>query len=384
MILVVLVWLSLFVLIVQTAPTSPKHLKLDFEVHARREDGSLVKRGTGAYASNLKFKSLTYTTYLQVGSKKQSVGVNVDTGSSDLWIPNDSAPKAIKTLGYYSPSSSSTFQQLGIPFDIGYSDTTTASGTFVRDTVGFGNTVSIKNYQFASVGDTNVTTSGILGLGLYPLEAPVNYGYGIPYVNFPLALKQSGYISTAAYSVYLSSPQSSSGSIIFGGKDLSKISGDLVKLPHSGKSTRFTVTLESITSTGKTIPVGEAFVLDSGTYVSQLPGSQWLQLVKTLGGDGTSSSVDPLFAGVSCLSYYNNGVIGYNFDGVTVNVPLSSLVKKADDGTCYITFVPATGLIYVLGDDFLNYAYCVFNAQDGSIEIGQALFNNLPSNIVTI
>ena len=91
---------------------------------------------------------VSYAADITIGSNKQKFNVIVDTGSSDLWVPDASAtcdkPRPgqsadfCKGKGIYTPKSSTTSQNLGTPFYIGYGDGSSSQGTLYKDTVGFG------------------------------------------------------------------------------------------------------------------------------------------------------------------------------------------------------------------------------------------------------
>ena len=122
----------------------------------------------------------------------KKLSVIVDTGSSDLWIPDSKAiciPKwrgdrgdFCKNNGSYSPAASSTSKNLNTRFEIKYADGSYAKGNLYQDTVGIGG-ASVKNQLFANVWSTSAH-KGILGIGFQANEATRT-----PYDNLPISLK---------------------------------------------------------------------------------------------------------------------------------------------------------------------------------------------------
>ena len=108
---------------------------------------------------------------LKVGTPPQTVYVQVDTGSSDLWLASPSCQtSACKSSGHtYDPSSSSSAQTTSADFSISYLQGQ-VSGDVVKDTVRIG-PASINAQALAAA--SNVTNeplgdefNGVLGLAL--------------------------------------------------------------------------------------------------------------------------------------------------------------------------------------------------------------------------
>ena len=355
---------------------APKVVGLDFETKPGKTLNStsiLQKRGDDEVT--LINEGLYYIAYLEFGSNGQKIGVDIDTGSSDLWVPDVSLTgQKVAQYGTFDSSSSSSFQDFGLPFVAGYGDGSKTQGTFGLDTVKVGDS-SLSNFQFGIADQTSVD-NGILGIGLTALEAPVFDQYGLGYDNLPVALKKAGIIDSVQYSLYLNDPNSQSGSVLFGGKDLAKIDGELVTLEHSGDPARLDVTLDSITLNGQNIDVSTPVNLDSGTAITHLSDDVYNSFVNILGGDG--SKYENFLPIVPCDS---TGTLSYNFKGVTIDVPLSSIIARIDDSSCAAYFVG--GGDNILGATFLPWAYLVYDLENSQISMAQAKFTT-DSNIVSL
>ncbi|KAF8240439.1 acid protease [Tricholoma matsutake] len=125
--------------------------------------------GSGVY-------DIAYTVKIRVGANNQEVSLQVDTGSSDLWIVSSACSSSLcgQTGGHtYDPSSSSTSVSTGFNFYIPYLQGS-ASGPIFWDRVELGS-YEIDNQALAAANNiTNEALSptfdGILGLAL-PLNS---------------------------------------------------------------------------------------------------------------------------------------------------------------------------------------------------------------------
>jgi hypothetical protein len=70
---------------------------------------------------------------------------------------------------------------------------------------------------------------GVLGIGYTTDEAVVNHQSS--YANLPKAMVADGLINSNAYSLWLNDLDANTGSILFGGVDSDKYTGDLETLP---------------------------------------------------------------------------------------------------------------------------------------------------------
>lgn len=173
-----------------------------------------------------------YAVNITLGIPGQPFSVQIDTGSSDLWVKSDGSS------GAFNKKASSTFQE-DVPngFAIAHGDKTSAIGDWVKDTINIGGVsidqYSIDQYEFAMATQTN--TDPVFGIGYPSNEASYvnNLGNGdqFQYDNLPIRLAKDGFINTPAYSLYLDSLQSQTDSLLFGAVDTSKFTGGLALLP---------------------------------------------------------------------------------------------------------------------------------------------------------
>lgn len=114
---------------------------------------------------------LEYTVPVSIGSPAQTLNLDFDTGSSDLWVFSTELSSS-DTSGHstYDPSSSSSGKKMsGASWDITYGDGSSSSGDVYTDTVTVGSlTVKAQAVEAAQkVSDQFVSSKndGLLGLG---------------------------------------------------------------------------------------------------------------------------------------------------------------------------------------------------------------------------
>ena len=163
-------------------------------------------------------EGIGYYVDITLGLQKTKISVPLDTGSSDLGV---SGPNANVSADHtFDPSLSSTLQKTTNSFKVDYRDQSSASGPIVIDTVSFGD-ITVKG-EFG-VANSLSKAQAVFGIGMVDDE----YSIGGSYPNIPVSLVQQGIISSNFYTLYLDSPESKTGSIIFGGTDDSKYTGPL-------------------------------------------------------------------------------------------------------------------------------------------------------------
>ena len=107
----------------------------------RRQDVDLLKQQNGS----------SYLIELGIGTPPQKVLVQLDTGSTDLWV-NPSCNRQLsaanknycRTLPIFQPADSSTFKDLGSSFDVSYGSGN-VSLEWVSDSIGVGSESSPRN-----------------------------------------------------------------------------------------------------------------------------------------------------------------------------------------------------------------------------------------------
>lgn len=368
--------------------------------------GTVTATLTNAEVQGLYFANVT------VGTPGQALALQIDTGSSDVWVPSSSAALCGNAKeggcpnGEFTSSKSSTFnivEQDG--FNISYVDGTGSVGSYFQDTFTIGG-ASIKQLQMGLATDTTIGT-GIMGIGYNTSEANIGTGNGTEYPNLPLAMVNEGIINSAAYSLWLNDLQATSGNILFGGVDTDKYSGDLISVKvypdsQTGQVDSFTVAFTSLSATSSsgtdqiTPPnYAEAAILDSGTTITLLPDNVAEAVFTELGAVPDASLGAVL---VPCNLARNTGYLTYGFGGAggpQIKVSVSQLVLPLTltsgrtptftngEAACQLGLQAAGDLPVLFGDTFLRSAYVVYDLENNRIALAQTDFNATSSNIVS-
>ncbi|KAI2642489.1 aspartic peptidase domain-containing protein [Xylaria nigripes] len=329
-----------------------------------------------------KRSDIAYYARLNIGTPAQSVSVQLDTGSFELWVnPDCSNLQNFPDLdfceagGHYDPSSSSSVVKLpdekNLTYGIG-----SASIRYVRDTVGLAGTDALlKDIQFGVAYETVDEFSGILGIG---------YGESmtIPYKNLIDQLADQGVTNTKAFSLALGSKREKEGVIIFGGLDTSKFSGNLQTLPIIPADSspdgvpRYWINMVSLSisppneQTKQYPDASMPAFFDSGATLTMLPPSLVSAIAADFGAVATDST--GLYP-VDCKFNDRPGTLDFTFASVTIRVPYREAVQKVDTvlgSKCYLGIAPSDDFV-LLGDTFLRSAYAVFDQTNNAIHLAQ-------------
>ncbi|KAH7133414.1 aspartic peptidase domain-containing protein [Dactylonectria estremocensis] len=246
---------------------------------------------------------------------------------------------------------------------------------------------------------------GLIGIGYRVNEASVET-VDETYPNLPIALYEAGYTNTVAFSLWLNDLSANAGSILFGGIDTKKYTGNLTRLeiqPDDGVYTHFTVTMTSLvassssgtdTLTSDELPIG--VVLDSGTTLSYLPDDMASQVWNEVGAYYDSNYG---LAVLPCSYATHEGTFTFGFggsDGPEIVVAMDELVIDLTNGNqpefssgeykgelvCEFGIQNYTSSIYLLGNSFLRSAYVVYDLVNNEIGLAQTDFNATESNVV--
>lgn len=135
---------------------------------------SLAKRAgveQGSVAAESVMEDVEYVATISIGTPAQTVPMDFDTGSSDLWVMGAGA-SGVSGHSTYDSSSSSTAKELsGASWDISYGDGSSSSGTVYTDTVTIGNlTFADQAVEVATKISTefiqDTAISGLVGLAM--------------------------------------------------------------------------------------------------------------------------------------------------------------------------------------------------------------------------
>lgn len=360
--------------------------------NARRK----VRRQDGTATVTLDNKQTLYFANVTIGTPSQELHLQLDTGSSDMWV--NSAQSTICTAqgqycsisGTYSANDSSSYNYVNDVFNISYADGSGASGDYVSDKVSFGD-LTVLNLQFG-VGYSSTSPQGVLGIGFQDGEVQVNRAGLDQYNNLPAALVAQGTIKTNSYSLWLNDLDASMGSILFGGVDKAKYTDPLSTvpiIPQYGQYLRFIIALTDIGTNGNTGSIGTKLnapvLLDSGSSITYLPND----IVNTLYSNFKVNYNSNHGVGVvDCSVAGQDDTVDFTFSGATIRVPVNEMIlqskRRNGDTACIFGVSPSEGSTSILGDTFLRSAYVVYDLTAHEISLAQTDFNATDTNIMEI
>lgn len=337
-----------------------------------------------------------------IGTPPQELRLHLDTGSSDLWVNAPSSKLCLlrsapcEFAGTYTANSSSTYEYVGSYFNISYVDGSGANGDYVSDTVSIG-TQKLDRLQFG-VGYSSTSAQGILGIGYEVNEVQVGRAQKPAYRNLPTEMVEAGLIQSPSYSLWLNDLDANRGSILFGGVDSGKYSGQLQTLPiqtRSGVYAEFLVTLTGLAL--GTAPISNAtalaVLLDSGSSLTYLPDATVQAVYAAV---GAQYDADEGAAYVPCSLANDTRSLTFSFSSPTIAVEMNELVLDLvtaggqrptfQNGAtaCLFGIAPAGAGTNVLGDTFLRSAYVVYDLQNNQISLAQTRFNSNSSKVEEI
>lgn len=340
-----------------------------------------------------------YLAQVGIGTPAQTLNLDFDTGSADLWVWSTNLPSATLSANsdanhtVFDSSKSSTFKnQEGSTWEISYGDGSSASGSVGTDSVNIGGVV-VKNQaveladkmsaQFASgAGD------GLLGLAFSSINTVKPKSVATPVQNM---IAQSD-ITSGLFTAKLGSwrdadePDKGDSFYTFGFIDQDTVTAAGADITYTAvdnsngfwmfDSTSATVNGKSITRSGNTA------IADTGTTLA-------------LVDDATCKAIYDAIEG----AIYDNDSQGYIYPSNTTadNLPTVSFavgnkqfaVQKED-----LAFAEAkTGYVYggiqsrgsmtfdILGDTFLKGIYAVFDV--GNTRFGAVQRKELNQNLAT-
>ncbi|KAL9607798.1 MAG: hypothetical protein Q9167_007316, partial [Letrouitia subvulpina] len=416
-----LISLSVGLLPCTFATAAPKVLGLDF-VKLPKSGSRLQRRADTVTVPLINNDEIQYLANISIGTPPQPFAVQLDTGSSDLWVPSTGSDlcfqnqKGCADSGSFDPESSSSLQiGDGINFVISYGDGSAYVGDLVQDTLRLGQTTVPKavfglvdSSQDVPADENGPSTNGVWGISFQNGESAVVNEGSPAYTSILGLMKSSGLVSRQAYSLYLNDEDARAGSILFGGVDIDKFEPPLIGLPlvpRPGDSEIRSMTVEftslTVNAGGKTSVIQDnvvrAAILDSGSTAAALPADLADAIAKYFGAVSDPNFSRPL---VPCGLSEADAQFVFQFGGTSgpkISVSARDLVSEPrfvspdfrlrfKDGSdaCFLGVYTTTEDFLLLGDTFLRSAYVVYDLEKKQIALAQAKINVSTSNIQEI
>jgi saccharopepsin len=308
-----------------------------------------------------------YYCQISIGTPGQTFNVQVDTGSSDLWIPgSDCTSTACTNHNMFDGSKSSTFHSTGQNFSIQYGSGS-MTGVVAQDVVGLGG-LSIKQSFGMSLTEDDTfdqgATDGLIGMAF---ESISSENVTTPFDNL---VQQHGLDPVFSFFFNFAANGGQGGELTLGGYDSSEFTGDIQYSPLTNR-TYWNIELQSVSVNGQDSGIqSQDAAIDTGTTLIVVPDSD-AQAVNQLIGAQAVEGQD----GVYSIDCSTDGLpdVTLTFGGNKFSVPAAAYVFSNGDGTCMSGFAGMGDIglnLWIVGDVFLRNYYSVFDS--GNNQVGFA------------
>ncbi|KAK1829853.1 putative endothiapepsin precursor protein [Podospora conica] len=331
---------------------------------------------------------IEYLAPVQLGTPPQTVNLNFDTGSSDLWVFSTETPESQqKGHKIYNITASSTANRLANhTWSIRYGDGSSSMGNVYLDTVSIGGLSvpqqAIESATRVSYGFTNdPASSGLLGLGF-------------DHINQVKPAFQKTFFSNAKSSLAMplfsaNLNKNAAGNYNFGFIDPTEFTGDISFVPVNTTEGfwQFETSHFSIGSNTTLLPSPHAAIADTGTTLLMVP----------------RDVVDAYYAQAGPSALYDDQVGGYVFacnasaalpdltlhiggyaavvPGAVMNyAPVTGLERMPEGTMCYGGLQSSDGFPFAIyGDIFFKAQWTVFDAGESRIGFASKPHGGMPA-----
>ncbi|KAI9352651.1 aspartic peptidase domain-containing protein [Obelidium mucronatum] len=349
-----------------------------------RRDASTASQPSVASLINL--GDLFYTSLITLGTPPQLFYVQVDTGSTTLWVGsrNCNAAGKCKEGNSFNPALSSTFKDTSrsVPTNLLYGKGEVA-GYQSQDTFSWG-TLAVLNQDFLLVEMEDAAVQaektqyydGVLGLGRGNRNSVLNKFMQAKLTQEPIfSLWLNGTGDNNGLDLV-----SNGGEIVFGGVDSSHYSGSIVEYPVIDSSS-WSIKSERVTIGGAAVPLpsGTKALLDSGTSLIVMSPSLLASVLPKIYESIGSIVPAPVaslgnFYIVDCKKVASLPEISFNFgDNNEYVLQWSDYVFPVTSSICGLGFQSNNvGNTIILGDIFLRKYYSTYNFQGPHVGLALA------------
>lgn len=327
-----------------------------------------------------------YLGNVSVGTPAQTFHVVLDTGSSNLWVPDSGcndfkvSPACAWQNRFYADQSSTYVNcttaapwygcGLFLPYGSG-----TVLGYLANDTVTFGG-IALAGQPFGQVteepGDSfdDGYFDGILGLAYPVIAMPMG-----SFLPGPFDTMMANHLFTRnQFSFYLSSVpvgNDTSSALILGGTDSQYYTGNFSTAPFNPLQPLlgyWATTIDKFTVNGNVVngSMGAIGVVDTGTSVICAPPKYFNKVIREINVTADCSNIATL------------PPIAVTIAGVDYPLTARQYVVQLADNSCQLGLIPfdaGEGLfdLWILGDTFLRAYYSVFDRDQNLIQFATAV-----------
>lgn len=382
--------ISLLLLPSTLATSVPGVVKVDYNVNSEKETNTnLYSRDTGDGDKNvlnlLHSIGSDFSFNFTIGTPPQKFFGLISNLHGDIFVNSNKSDLCRSSMygnycsvyGAYNSVSSSTSNDSNTDFRFSTSSSSSATiarGDYIYDKLNFAG-LELENIPFA-VMNVSAVPVPTFGIGYQKLQASFRTN-GQVYDNLPIILKNRGYTKSVTYSVWPDSKNGSGGSILFGGIDKKKYTGELLTIPikpDGGNYTYTDISLFGVVGTDKIAGLqgGRSLTIALGNKISYIPSTILGHILKT-------------------IPYKYDSDFGYYVgDCMTTDKTLTLKVSKTESfelnlqnlitrkpsksDTCYLLVVE-TSFNFILTNSLFMDNYLLFDLENNNVSIAPASFS---------
>ncbi|CAG8706698.1 8350_t:CDS:1 [Racocetra persica] len=310
--------------------------------------------------------------YVKIAIGEQEFKVLLDTGSSNLWVPNKNCTTIFcQSTNKFDPSKSKTFIQEGNPWSIQYGSGF-ASGITGIDNIKIGCVTADKQIFGLADGIISIYEEfdGILGLAFDSLNTIDN---GAPTLVSTL-IKQKKISPIFSFHFQHASDHDDKGVFVLGGIDKNKFNGTItfssLISPKGLPKGFWAIKQDDALVNGKpVISSARTAIIDTGTTALVIPSSDAAAIHEKIPGSKINDDKDLYF--IPCNT---TAVVSLRFGGVDFSIPSKDLFLSQNGAQCVSAIIPAdlfpVSNVWLVGQTFIKNVYSVFDV--GNKKVGFA------------
>ncbi|KAK9812580.1 hypothetical protein WJX73_010403 [Symbiochloris irregularis] len=313
-----------------------------------------------------------YYGVISMGTPAQQFTVNIDTGSSQLWLPSIlCTTPSCTTHKQYNPNDSSTYRPTDYTVELQYAEGAVA-GFVDTDVFSVGSpAITIQNQGFGEMTNvssdfTTVSSDGVMGLSP---EASSTPSFLQPF----LRMADGNLLAQPEFSLWLNPDVTSltGGEMVFGGYNTARFTSPLQGIAAVNSSKYWQVNLDAVTIGGKAVSGIQAkgAIFDSGTTAIIVSTQDFQTINEAVSGLQYNSELQAYVIPCEQATNANVPALGFKMNGTDFTIPqtawLFELVDtQASDGSplCYSSISPGNGASdpITLGANFLREWFSVY------------------------
>ncbi|KAI1307895.1 hypothetical protein EDD11_004367 [Mortierella claussenii] len=332
--------------------------------HARRGPAQNIGISGRVSVANI-HPDYEYIGAVDVGSPAQTLMLNFDTGSADIWFPSSTCEmEGCKAHHRFNTSNSATYRNDGRPWSIRYgegssangilgSDLVNAGGIRVRQTIGL---ATNESSEFAGAYE-----DGIFGLSFSSKESVKGVK---TFMDNAIDTKA---IALPIFSVFLPSVRMSGGqggNYLFGAIDNRRYTGELTFVPVT-KQGYWQISVSDLKFQGRSLGQSSEGIVDTGTTLVIVSNAAATALHSNI--KGAHYSAEDVGWVLPCSVANMTGNISLTLGGKDFHIAMADLAwdpVKKDSPLCYSGVQGGQDGLWILGDVFIKNNYCVFDMSD--------------------